>query len=242
MPVSLLSYARAVKGQDLANASDALPSVSMSASSDGKPPGKEVPWGERLRFAIEREGRTQTATEAVLMAKYPTVWKSPGFLSSWVTGRRGSHRPDPHLVNLLAKFLHVEFAWLLLGDGPMLRGGRDETAAEQAMRVCRQLGVREDAWEAAWDRNIDRAEALSVADWLDAINFEDQRLKRNKVPAPTVDPSAVAKQIAAKEETAEAIANVRRRREILEAISDAAVTNARRRTRGDGTTGAPSTP
>lgn len=163
------------------------------------------------------------------MTRYPSIWKHPGFLSSYITGRRGRERPDPRHVNLIAKFLHVEFAWLLLGDGPMLRGGREETAAEQAMRVARQLGVREDAWEAAWERNRDRIEEMKVEDWMDAIQMEHERLKRHGVPVRALTPANVAKQIAVHEETAEVLAVARRRQEILTEISDAAAANARKK-------------
>lgn len=182
MSPSLLSPDSAVKRHVLSGARGPLPFVTMSA----KPPGEGSTFAERLTFAIEEEAhRTPTSTETGLMRRHPEVFKSRGFISSYTSGRRGASRsPDPRLVSLIAKYLHVEFEWLLLGMGPIRREGREETAAEQAMKFARTMGTREDAWEVAWERNKDREAEMSAKEWLDAIQLEAERLDRMKVPRP----------------------------------------------------------
>ncbi len=119
------------------------------------------------------------------MRKHPEIWRTRGFISSYLSGRRGAKSPpNANHVNLIAQYLHVEFAWLLLGSGPVRRDGRTETAAEQAMKFARTMGTREDAWEVAWARNKDREADMSAKEWLDAIQLEAERLDRMGVPRP----------------------------------------------------------
>lgn len=125
------------------------------------------------------------------MLKYPDVFKHRGFLSSYITGRRGKKTPDSKLIKLLADFLHVEFEWLLLGSGSVRRAGRGETPAETALFFARTMRVREDAWEVAWDRNKDRADSMTVEDWFNAIRAEAEKLDRAGIPRPEVQVEAM---------------------------------------------------
>jgi hypothetical protein len=177
----MLSSDSPVKRHVLADDSVPLPSVSMSAST----PGEESTLGERLTFAFHKERhRGSNALESALMAKYPEVWRSRGFISSYISGRRGKNGPKPTHIKIIADFLHVSFEWLLLGSGPMRRGGRGDTAAEQAMFIARDLGIRDDAWEIAWARNKDREDSMSAEEWFDAIRIEAAHLEKSGVPRP----------------------------------------------------------
>lgn len=182
MTLGVLSSDSAVNRHLLAGDSSQLPFVSMSAST----PGEDSTLGQRLKFAIfDLEGyRSQNEAERALMRKHPDAFKHPGFLSSYNTGRRGKRTPDPHIVKLMATTFHVEFEWLLIGSGPVRRGGREATPAEAAMQFARTIGVREDAWAVAWERNKDRAENMSVEDWFTAIRAEAEHLTRSGVPRP----------------------------------------------------------
>lgn len=179
-PSGILSNASTVKGHVLASASTKLPFASMIASI----PGVESTLGERLRFAFEREHRTQTAVESALMVKYPEQFKHRGVISNYVNGKKGTLRPDPRIIKLVADELHVELEWLLIGTGPMTREGRSDTPAEEAMRSARDWGIREDAWQLAWERNKDRAATMTAIDWFDAIRLEADHLNRANVPRP----------------------------------------------------------
>ncbi len=139
---------------------------------------------DRLKFAIHKERhRGSTAVETALMVKHPEVWRSRGFMSSYLN-RRGTKRPDPFAIKLIADFLHVSFEWLLIGTGPMLRGGRGETPAEEALFVARDWGIREDAWDLAWKANKHRADEMSAEEWFDAIRSAATKLDRDGVPRP----------------------------------------------------------
>lgn len=183
MPDSLLSTDSAVKRHVLSNDSGPLPSGSMTESI----PGEDSTLGERLLFAIHRERhRGATAAENALMLKFPEMFRSRGFLSSYTTGRRGlKGNPDPKAMKVIADFLHVNFEWLMLGSGPIRRGGRGETPAEEAMFTARDWGIRGDAWEVAWIRNRDRDAEMSAGEWFEAIRLEGDRLERAGVPRPT---------------------------------------------------------
>jgi hypothetical protein len=136
-------------------------------------------------FAIHKERhRGPTAVENALMAKHPELFRSRGFLSSYIGGRRGVRNPDPKAMKAIADFLHVNFEWLVLGSGPVRKGGRGETPAEQAMYTARDFGIRGDAWEVAWERNKDRAGEMTTEEWFDAIRLEAERLNRAAVPHP----------------------------------------------------------
>lgn len=211
MTDTLLSSDSAVKRHVLANDSTLLPSVSMSASSRGPEstiPGESSTLGERMTFAIHKERhRGPTAVENALRVKYPHVWRTRGFMSSYIKGRRGAARPDPKAIKLIADFLHVSFEWLLLGSGPIRRGGRGETAAEQAMFTARDWGIRGDACDIAWARNKDREATMSAEEWFDAIRLEAEQLDRAGVPRPeavaaTMDDQARVRRAHAKKKRA----------------------------------------
>lgn len=178
----MLSTDSAVKRHVLSNASAAVPFVSMSAST----PGEESTLGERLSFAIHKEHhRGSNAVENALMVRHPELFRSRGFLSSYISGRRGTKgNPDPRAMKVIADFLHVAFEWLMIGSGPLRRGGRGETPAEQAMFTARDWGIREDAWDAAWARNRDRETTMSAEEWFEAIRLEADRLERGGVLKP----------------------------------------------------------
>lgn len=138
-----------------------------------------------MKFAIHHERhRGSTAVENALMLKHPDLFRSRGFLSSYLGGRRGAKNPDPKAMKAIADFLHVNFEWLVLGTGPLRKGGRGETPAEEALFVARDWGIREDAWEIAWTRNMDRVDTMTAKDWFDAICSEAVRLDREHVPRP----------------------------------------------------------
>lgn len=118
------------------------------------------------------------------MLKHPDIFRSRGFISSYLGGRRGAKNPDPKAMKLIADFLHVNFEWLVIGSGPMRKGGRGETPAEEALFIARDWGIRGDAWEIAWERNKDRVDEMTAEEWLDAIRFEGERLDQKKVPRP----------------------------------------------------------
>lgn len=177
----MLSGDSAVKRHVLSGASTSLPFVSMSASTLGE----DSTLGERLTFAIHKERhRGQNAAENALMQKHPDLFRSRGFISSYVNGRRGKSYPDPRVMKVIADFLHVNFEWLVIGSGPMRKGGRGETPAEEALFIARDWGIREDAWKVAWDRNQDRAAEMTAEEWFDAIRIEAEHLDKKGIPRP----------------------------------------------------------
>ena len=178
---TMLSRDSAVKRQDLSGASVWLPFDSMSEST----PGEDSTLGERLNFAIHHERhRGPTAVENALMLKNPEMFRSRGFLSSYINGRRGVRFPDPKAMKAIADYLHVAFEWLVLGTGPMRRGGRGGTPAEEALFVARDWGIREDAFEVAWERNKDRSNEMTAEEWFEEIRSEAERLNKKQVPRP----------------------------------------------------------
>lgn len=178
---TMLPGGSAVKRKPLSAEASPLPFVSMSAST----PGEDSTLGERLDFAIKREHhRTERAVERGLRERYPGYFKGSGFINRYVNGKRGTSTPDPRLIKMIADFLHVSFEWLLLGSGPMLRAGRGKTPAEEALFIARDWGIREDAWEVAWERNKDRADDMTAEEWFDAIRAEAEHLDKKQVPRP----------------------------------------------------------
>lgn len=185
MVCSMLSSDSAVKRHVLASDSGPLPFDSMKPAV----PGEDSTLGERLLFAIHADHhRGPTAAEAALMAKYPEVFRSRGFLSSYISGRRGAKTPDPKVIKIIADFLHVTFEWLMIGSGPIRRDGRNPLEAgtpfELAIFVARTLDIRPDAWDVAWERNRDRAAELTAVEWTELIRDEGLRLERAGIPRP----------------------------------------------------------
>ena len=123
-----------------------LPLGSMAVA---KVPKEATEMGRRILLACEEENRSQTSAERD--AGIPK-----GYLSRMIYGDRGTSSVNTEYARSLARLLHVNFEWLVTGDGPMRRGGRDTTAAEQAISFARLQGAREDAIKAAWARNQDR--------------------------------------------------------------------------------------
>lgn len=147
----------------------------MSAST----PGKDATIGARVRYALDLEGRKIGPTEQ--QAGY-----SAGHLGRIIRGERGSATVDIDRMRALAELLHVNPTWLILGEGTVRREGRERTPAEEAMAFARLAGCREDAWQAAWDRNKDRDAEMNAMDWALAINNEAVRLDRTGVKRPEV--------------------------------------------------------
>jgi transcriptional regulator with XRE-family HTH domain len=144
-----------------------------------KLPKEPTDFGKRVLRALEEEGRSQNSAER-------EAGLGKGYLSRMIFGDRGGTSVHPQHMRELAKVLHVNFEWLVVGDGPMRRGGRDTTTAEQAITFARGQGAREDAIKSAWDRNQDRATDMTATDWLMAIDGEARRLDRAGVPRPEI--------------------------------------------------------
>lgn len=181
MPGYVADERQPVKRQRRTIVSTGLPFVSMGSSGTS-------PLGARILEAIEAEGRTVNSTEV-------SLGMSRGHLGRITRGERASNTLDVDLFARMAKLLHVNFEWLVLGEGPMRRGGRAATNAEEAMRFARQSGAREDAVQAAWERNKDRDAEMTIWDWVNAINAEAMRLAT--VPRPeevAAKKSAIARQ------------------------------------------------
>lgn len=141
--------------------------------------------GERLRYAIDVERhRGPTAVENALLLKHPDVFRSRGFLSSYIGGRRGAKNPDLRAMKAIADYLHVAFEWLVLGSGPFRKGGRGETPLEEAIFISRDWGIREDAFSLAERTHAARAEEMTAEEWFDAIRSAAARLDRDGVPRP----------------------------------------------------------
>ncbi len=179
---TMLSTDSAVKRHVLSGVSTRVPFVSMSAST----PGEESTLGERLSFAIHKEHhRGSNAVENALMIRHPELFRSRGFLSSYISGRRGTKgNPDPRAMKAIADFLHIAFEWLMIGSGPLRRGGRGDTSWEEAMFLARDWGYREDAIQIAWERNKDRAESMTPDECFKQIQLEGEQLDRAGVPKP----------------------------------------------------------
>lgn len=127
--------------------------------------------------ALEEEQRSQNSAER-------DAKLGKGYLSRLIYGDRGGTSINPEHMLSLAKVLHVNFEWLVVGTGPMRRDGRDTTTAEQAITFARGQGSREDALKAAWERNKDRENEMTATDWIMAIDAEARRLDRAGVPRP----------------------------------------------------------
>ena len=180
MSRDLLSQDSVVKAQELTPASAALTIVSMAAGTERR----VSPLGERILGAIEAEGhRSQSEAEAKMIER--GILKHRGDLSSWITGRRGTRAVDVEKLGAIADFLHVDLDWLARGKGTMRRGGREQdTPAEEAIRMARQWGIREDAIQSAWTRNRDRLAEMAALDWFAEIQSEGARLERTGTPKP----------------------------------------------------------
>ncbi len=137
-------------------------------------------FGRRVVMAMELEGH-RSQNEVGRAAGIPQ-----GYLSRMMRESRGERTVNVAYMKGLAKALHVNFEWLVTGEGPMRREGRATTPAEQAITTSRTLGAREDAISIAWDRNKDREHEMSAQDWTDAIDSEARRLDRAGVPRPEV--------------------------------------------------------
>lgn len=134
--------------------------------------------GERILLALEEEGRTQTSVER-------QIWPSQGQLSRLVYGERGTSTIDADKMRALADVLHVQFEWLVLGRGPMRRDGREApTPAEEAMRLARLSGCREDAIQETWERLQGSAKGMTAMDWALAFDASARVLERAGVPRP----------------------------------------------------------
>jgi hypothetical protein len=148
-------------------------------------PGEDSTLARRLEFAIEAERhRGSTAVENALMLKYPERFKHRGFISSYITGRRGKGFPDPKLLKLIADFLHVNFEWLVLGSGPMRRDGRGQTPFEMAMFTARDWGMREDGIKLAWEQNKEGADKMTAEHAFEEIQAACAHLERQGIPRP----------------------------------------------------------
>lgn len=170
---------QAVKRQQCERDCYQLPFVRMKTWQRLEDVEPGTPLGERLKQALLAEGRALKPTESEL-------GMSAGHLGRIVRGERWSETVDVELAVRLAKLLHVNFEWLVTGDGPMRREGRGPTKAETAFVIARQLGTREDAIQIAWEQNKNRADELEVMEWLSIINNETSRLIRTRVPHPEV--------------------------------------------------------
>lgn len=192
MPQSVLSKSSAVKHQRLPRRYVSLPFVSMNASRFGD----DSTLADRMNLAIEaerphrpeweRRGKfTQNQVERGLREKYPAVFTSRGFISDYCHSDKA--RPSPSHIRLIADYLNVSVEWLLFGKGPMRTDVQQLTStAELARHFAALINTRDDAWQAAWARNRDRAESLTVGQWLDEIESEAKRLDKAGVPRPEV--------------------------------------------------------
>ena len=162
-----------VKRQRRADERHKLPFGNMSARRSEIIPGSPI--GQRLHDAIVDEGRTVNSVEEALKL-------SRGHLGRIIRGERWKDTIDVELAAQLARLLHVTPEWLVWGTGHRRRGGRPETKAEIAIKFARENGCREDAIQAAWERNKDREAQMEIMDWVNAINAEAVRLAN--VPRP----------------------------------------------------------
>lgn len=156
---------------------NALPSGSMAAR---KGPEKLSEFGKRFLLACDLEGRSPTSAER-------DAGLNRGYLSPIIHGKRGKQSMNLEHMAAVAKILHVNFEWLVMGTGPMRREGRSTTPAEQAITFARSAGAREAAIQIAWERNRDREADLDVWAWARAIDEEDRRLSAAGVPRPVDD-------------------------------------------------------
>lgn len=154
--------------------------VPLGIMAPAKLPKELNDFGRRVQLAMDQEG--QLSQNAVGRA----AGIPQGYLSRMMRETRGENTVNVRYMRNLARVLHVNFEWLVIGEGPMRRDGRETTAAEQAITTARSLGCREDAIATAWERNMDRESEMAVSDWADAIDAEARRLDRAGVPRPEV--------------------------------------------------------
>lgn len=176
MPNTLLPIGTVVNRKDTEPSSALLPLGSMQRVNFPKEP---TDFGKRILDACAEEGRSPTSAERD--ARIPK-----GYLSRMIYGTRGVRALNTEYAQALARVLHVNFEWLVTGEGPMRRGGRGTTPAEQAIAFARAQGAREDAIRAAWTRHKDREAEMTAWDWVDAIGREVELLNRAGVPRPEV--------------------------------------------------------
>ena len=154
--------------------SDLLLFASMAAAKGAKELSE---FGKRFHLACEQEGRSPTSAER-------DAGLNRGYLTPIIYGERGQSAINPAYMTALARLLHVNFEWLVTGNGPMRREGRETTPAEQAITFARSVGVREDAISIAWERNKDRESDLDAWAWARLIDDEARRLDSAGLPRP----------------------------------------------------------
>lgn len=175
----MLSVDRAVNRHVFTADRVGVPFVSMAAKSDRK----VSPLGERVLKALDEEGRSQTAAEAAMVDRGIL---SKGQLSSLISGRRGTKSINVEMLGAIADFLHVEFDWLARDKGPMKKGGKAASPVDEAVIFARRNGCREDAIDAALERNKDRIGQMTATELVFAFDEEARTLDRAKVPRPEV--------------------------------------------------------
>lgn len=144
-----------------------------------KLPKEPTELGKRILRALDEERRSQNS--AATAAGF-----GRGYLSRLIYGTRGGTSINPEHMKELAKVLHVQFEWLVVGEGPMRREGRGSTPAEEAIIFARMQGCREDAIQNVWHRFKDEATQMTVFEWIDEIGREAIRLNRAGMPRPEV--------------------------------------------------------
>ncbi len=139
-----------------------LSDVSMTAS---KSLDQLRTLADRLNYALDLEKKSQNEVEK-------QAGLGTGMFSRYANGKRGGTTVNIDKLVALADVLHVRAEWLVLGNGPVRRGGRDTTPAEEAMTLARLGGTPEEVWQATWDRFRDRADSMTALDWAAAIHQE----------------------------------------------------------------------
>ncbi len=151
--------------------------------------------GERLTFALKEEGRSQGDAERALGF-------SKGDLSKYAKGKRGGSTVHVDKWKALSRYLHVEFDWLVSGDGPMRPGGRGTSPAEEAIVLARRSGTRDEAIQAAWARFGNRVATMTALDWAVAIHDEARLFALSVAQEPKLlGPSAPPPRVDAKRKT-----------------------------------------
>lgn len=144
---------------------------------------EEETFGQRLTYALsELEGHTeltQRELEAELRRR-GVIGEGSGYISRY---KNDKSVPKPEIIDALAEILHVRRDWLMYGEKPIRRDGRVEpTPFESAAAFARQMGAREDAIKAAWDRHKDVDAMLTVFEWVGLIGDEHTRLEGRPRP------------------------------------------------------------
>lgn len=78
---------------------------------------KLTPMGVRILAALERSHMTQNELERLLFPDDPHHGR--GRVSRYMSGERGQRSLDVQLFKRMAKFLNVNFGWLVVGEGDM---------------------------------------------------------------------------------------------------------------------------